>query len=63
MTDHTKQSGWRSVTAALPDIVGIAGLALLTRGLWLWFGEPAALSVCGALLICLSIASVTRGGR
>lgn len=63
MTEEIKAPKLEALKEALPDLVGVLGLALLTRGLWAWMGEPLALSVCGALLIALSVASIVRGGR
>lgn len=47
---------------SLPDAVGLAGFALLARGLWIGMGEAVALSVCGLILMALSAYAVTRGG-
>lgn len=63
MTDEIKPPKLEALKEAAPDIVGVLGLALLARGLWSWMGEPLALTVCGALLITLSVASIVRGGR
>ncbi|MBJ2263718.1 hypothetical protein [Pseudomonas sp. MF6787] len=63
MTDEIKPPKLEALKEALPDLVGVLGLALLTRGLWAWMGEPLALTVCGALLITLSVVSIVRGGR
>lgn len=63
MTDETKALKLEALKEALPDLVGVLGLGLLTRGLWAWMGEPLALSVCGTLLIALSVVSIMRGGR
>ncbi|KWV81440.1 hypothetical protein PFLL34_02482 [Pseudomonas fluorescens] len=63
MTEEIKQPKLEALKEALPDLVGVLGLALLTRGLWVWMGEPLALTVCGALLITLSVYSIVRGGR
>ena len=63
MTDQTKTPKLEALKEALPDLVGVLGLALLTRGLWVWMGEPLALTVCGSLLITLSVYSIVRGGR
>ncbi len=63
MTDETKAPKLEVLKEALPDLIGILGLGLLARGLWAWMGEPLALTVCGALLITLSVVSVVRGGR
>lgn len=63
MTEETKPPKLEALKEALPDLVGVLGLALLTRGLWVWMGEPLALTVCGALLITLSVYSIVRGGR
>ena len=63
MTDVIKVSVSRALKNALPDLVGVLGLGLLTRGLWVWMGESLALTVCGSLLIVLSVASVVRGNR
>ena len=63
MTEEIKQPKLEALNEALPDLVGVLGLALLTRGLWVWMGEPLALTVCGALLITLSVYSIVRGGR
>ena len=63
MTDKTKVPRLEVLKETAPDIIGVLGLCLLTRGLWAWMGEPLALSVCGSLLIALSIVSVVRGSR
>ncbi|NUT73537.1 hypothetical protein HNO86_00630 [Pseudomonas sp. C1C7] len=63
MTEEIKAPKLEALKEALPDLVGVLGLALLTRGLWAWMGEPLALSVCGSLLIALSVVSIVRGGR
>lgn len=63
MTDETKPPKLEVLKEALPDLVGVLGLGLLTRGLWVWMGEPLALTVCGSLLIALSVVSIVRGGR
>ncbi|NWF10168.1 hypothetical protein [Pseudomonas salomonii] len=63
MTDEIKPPKLEALKDAAPDLVGVLGLVLLTRGLWSWMGEPLALTVCGALLITLSVASIIRGGR
>ena len=63
MTEEIKQPKLEALKEVLPDLVGVIGLALLTRGLWAWMGEPLALTVCGALLITLSVVSIVRGGR
>ncbi|WP_034127824.1 MULTISPECIES: hypothetical protein [Pseudomonas] len=63
MTEEIKPPKLEALKEALPDLVGVLGLALLTRGLWVWMGEPLALTVCGALLITLSVYSIVRGGR
>lgn len=63
MTDEITAPKLEALKEALPDLVGVLGLGLLTRGLWAWMGEPLALSVCGSLLIALSVASILRGGR
>lgn len=63
MTDESKPPKLEALKEALPDLVGVLGLGLLTRGLWAWMGEPLALTVCGSLLIALSVASIVRGGR
>jgi len=63
MTDEIKAPKLEALKEALPDLVGVIGLALLTRGLWAWMGEPLALTVCGALLITLSVVSILRGSR
>ncbi len=63
MTEETKAPKLEALKEALPDLVGVLGLILLTRGLWAWMGEPLALSVCGALLIGLSVVSILRGGH
>jgi hypothetical protein len=63
MTDEQKPSKREALKEALPDLVGVLGLVLLTRGLWVWMGEPLALTVCGALLIVLSVVSIVRGSR
>lgn len=63
MTDEIKAPKLAALKEALPDVIGILGLGLLTRGLWAWMGEPLALTVCGALLVTLSVVSIVRGGR
>lgn len=63
MTDEIKSPKVEALKEAFPDLVGVLGLALLTRGLWAWMGEPLALTVCGALLVILSVYSIVRGGR
>ncbi|WP_060497710.1 hypothetical protein [Pseudomonas sp. NBRC 111133] len=69
MTSHNEapRSGGVSALAhlreSLPDIVGMAGFALLARGLWIGMGEAVALSVCGMILMALSAYAVVRGGR
>lgn len=63
MTDQTNPPRLESLRQALPDVVGVLGFGLLTRGIWLWFGEPVALTICGALLFALAAFAVTRGGR
>jgi CBS-domain-containing membrane protein len=63
MTDEIKPTKLEALKEAAPDLVGVLGLALLTRGLWAWMGEPLALTVCGFLLIVLSVVSILRGGR
>tara|TARA_Y100001951_G_scaffold103734_1_gene113265 strand:+ start:7132 stop:7335 length:204 start_codon:yes stop_codon:yes gene_type:complete len=51
------------VRESLPDVVGLVGFGLFARGLWLGFGEAVALSVCGGLLMALSVTAIVRGGR
>lgn len=63
MTNESKAPKLEALKEALPDLIGMLGLGLLTRGLWAWMGEPLALTVCGSLLITLSVVSVLRGGR
>jgi hypothetical protein len=63
MTDEIKPTKLEALKEAAPDLVGVLGLALLTRGLWVWVGESLALTVCGALLITLSVVSIVRGDR
>ena len=63
MTDEIKSPKLEALKEAFPDLVGVLGLVLLTRGLWAWMGEPLALTVCGALLVTLSVYSIVRGGR
>ena len=63
MSEETVTPKLEALKEAAPDLVGVLGLALLTRGLWSWMGEPLALTVCGALLIILSVVSIIRGGR
>lgn len=65
MTDEVNMqpSKLRAMARALPDILGVLGLGLLTRGLWSGWGEAVALSVCGFILLTLSIVSVARGER
>jgi hypothetical protein len=36
------------------DLLGLVGLLLLGAGLWLWW-PPAALMVCGGVLVGLSV--------
>lgn len=48
---------------SLPDAVGLIGFGLLARGLWVGFGEAVALSVCGVILMALSVVSIMRGSR
>lgn len=62
MSDETVTPKLEVLKGSLPDLVGILGLGLLTRGLWVWMGEPLALTVCGSLLIVLSVVSIVRGG-
>ncbi len=62
MSDETVTPKLEALKGSLPDLVGILGLGLLTRGLWAWMGEPLALTVCGSLLIALSVVSIVRGG-
>ena len=62
MSDETVTSKLEALKGSLPDLVGILGLGLLTRGLRAWMGEPLALTVCGSLLIALSVVSIVRGG-
>lgn len=62
MSDETVTPKLEALKGSLPDLVGILGLGLLTRGLWAWMGEPLALTVCGSLLIVLSVVSIVRGG-
>lgn len=63
--DNTPRTGVALSRARdlLPDAVGLVGFGLLARGLWAGFGEAVALSVCGVILMALSVASVLRGGR
>lgn len=63
MTNESKAPKLEALKEALPDLIGVLGLGLLTRGLWAWMGEPLALTVCGSLLITLSVVSVLRGDR
>jgi hypothetical protein len=63
MTDQTQPSRLEWLRQALPDVVGVLGFGVLARGLWLWFGEPVALTVAGGLLCALALYAVTRGGR
>ena len=63
MTDEHKVPVVGVLKNSLPDLIGVLGLGLLTRGLWVWMGESLALTVCGSLLILLSVASVVRGNR
>jgi len=63
MTDQINQPRLELLQRALPDVVGILGFSLLTRGLWLWFGEPVALTVCGTLLFAIAALAVMRGDR
>ncbi len=63
MTDQTKPPRLERLRQALPDVVGVLGFGLLTRGLWLWFGQPVALTVAGTLLLALALWAVMQGGR
>jgi hypothetical protein len=63
MTDQTNPRRLELLRQALPDLVGVLGFGLLTRGLWLWFGEPVALTVVGTLLMILGTYAAVRGGR
>ena len=63
MTDEIKAPRLEALKESAPDIIGVLGLGLLTRGLWAWMGEPLALTVCGSLLIALSVVSIVRGSR
>ena len=63
MTDEIKAPRLEVLKESAPDIIGVLGLGLLTRGLWAWMGEPLALTVCGSLLIVLAVVSIVRGGR
>lgn len=63
MTDEIKAPRLEVLKESAPDIIGVIGLGLLTRGLWAWMGEPLALTVCGSLLITLAVVSIVRGGR
>ncbi|NBF13081.1 hypothetical protein [Pseudomonas sp. Fl4BN1] len=63
MTNESEAPKLEALKEVLPDLIGVLGLGLLTRGLWAWMGEPLALTVCGSLLIVLSVASVLRGDR
>lgn len=60
---HAMHLAVGGVRYALPDLVGVLGFGLLTRGLWLWFGEPVALTVIGTALLALAMFSVVRGAR
>ncbi len=63
MTNENKVPILGVLKEALPDLVGLLGLALLVRGLWVGWGEAVALTACGSLLLVLSVVSVARGGR
>jgi hypothetical protein len=65
MTEQSseKPSRLALLASAAPDLVGVLGLCLLTRGLWAGWGEAVALSICGAVLLSLALVSVVRGGR
>ena len=63
MTDEIKAPRLEVLKESAPDIIGVLGLGLLTRGLWAWMGEPLALTVCGSLLVALAVVSIVRGGR
>lgn len=47
--------------SAAADLIGLAGLCALTRGLWVGYGEPIALIVTGSLLIGLAVYSAAKG--
>lgn len=55
--------GLTRLREALPDAVGLLGYGLLARGLWVGMGEAVALSVCGVILMILSVVSIVRGAR
>lgn len=63
MTDQTKVSRLHGLKPALPDVVAVFGFGLLTRGLWLWLGEPRALTITGTLLLVLALLAVLRGDQ
>ena len=42
------------------DVMGLAGLGLLGAGLWLWW-PPAALMICGGILLGLAVGSAILG--
>lgn len=51
------------LAAALPDLLGMLGLTMLGRGIWLQFGAPWALMVVGGLLVVYATAAALRGER
>lgn len=59
----TEAPDFARLREALPDAVGLLGYGLLARGLWVGMGEAVALSVCGLILMTLSVVSIFRGGR
>lgn len=66
MTDPIQSPRLRFFQRAMPevcDIIAVGGFGVLTRGLWLWFGEPVATTVAGSLLIILGTYAAMRGGR
>lgn len=47
--------------ARVPDVVGLAGLTSLGRGIWLQFGEAWACIAIGVVLMALTVVSALRG--
>lgn len=45
----------RKAAALFSDAVGLVGLALVARGLWLQFGEAWALMIVGGFLLAVSL--------
>lgn len=66
MTDPIQSPRLRFFQRAMPDvcdIVAIGGFGVFTKGLWMWFGQPVALTVAGSLLMILGTYAAVRGGR